>query len=29
MFILGLFLPVFWVIGALMAPTMAAQSRHA
>ena len=29
MFIVGIFLPLFWLIGALMPPTMAAQSRHA
>jgi hypothetical protein len=29
MFIVGLVLPIFWVIGALMPPTIAAQSRHA
>lgn len=27
MFIVGLFLPLFWLIGALMPPTMAAQAR--
>jgi hypothetical protein len=29
MFIVGIFVPLFWLIGALMPPTMAAQSRHA
>jgi hypothetical protein len=29
MFIAGIFIPLFWVIGALMPPTIAAQSRHA
>jgi len=29
MFVVGIFLPVFWLIGALMPPTVAAQSRHA
>jgi hypothetical protein len=29
MFIIGLAVPLFWVIGALMPPTVAAQSRHA
>lgn len=27
MFIVGIFLPLFWLIGALMPPTTAAQSR--
>jgi hypothetical protein len=27
MFIVGIFLPLFWLIGALMPPTMAAQAR--
>jgi hypothetical protein len=27
MFLIGLFLPLFWLIGALMPPTMAAQAR--
>ena len=29
MFIVGIFVPLFWLIGALMPPTIAAQSRHA
>jgi hypothetical protein len=28
MFIVGIFLPLFWLIGALMSPTTAAQSRR-
>ena len=28
MFIVGIFLPFFWLIGALMAPTTAAQARR-
>jgi hypothetical protein len=28
MFIVGIFLPLFWVIGALMPPTPAAQARR-
>jgi len=27
MFIIGLFIPLFWLIGALMPPTMEAQAR--
>ena len=27
MFLIGIFLPLFWLIGALMAPTLAAQQR--
>jgi hypothetical protein len=27
MFVIGIFLPLFWLIGALMPPTLAAQAR--